>query len=308
MLVFFIFFIMKKNIEKQYLIKIDELFNDEGIYYFLYEGSYFYYEECSLNNNQILELIELINENDYLKRNCNIFINNIVGEYITDGYILYKVQGVKDSLCNLDNIIMFNKLTVINDQNKRDIHNWSKLWSMKMDYFEYQISEIGKDKKLILGSFSYFLGLAETAIGYLNKVNDLIKMDDNDIYCLTHTRVKFPNYQKDFFNPLNFIIDFEIRDLSEYIKSLFYNDEDIFVELDKYFTNHLVGEYSVHLFYARMVYPSTYFDIYESVIHNEKKEDELIKFIEKADDYLNMLRNLKVYLNKYTSIININYI
>ncbi len=299
---------MKKLIENQYQIVIDILYEENNYYYFIYEDNYFYFKPCSLNDEQLKELMIIIDENDYLKSKSHIFINNISGSYITEGYILFKVQGLKDYECDINDLITFNTMSIVRDQKQRNKSNWPDLWSLKMDYFEYQIREIGKDKKLILSSFSYFLGLAETAISYLNKINTLVELSDDDRYCLTHTRVIHPNEGINFYDPLSYIIDFEVRDIVEYIKSEFYQGEDIFIELDKYFKNHKVGEYSIHLIYARMIYPSTYFDIYEKVIHNELDEDSLIIFIKKSNDYLEMLKKLKLYLSNYVTLININYL
>ena len=61
-----------------------------------------------------------------------------------------------------------NNMLILNETKSKLYRNsWASLWSAKLDYFEYQVSELGKDKPLILDSFSYYLGLGENAISYL---------------------------------------------------------------------------------------------------------------------------------------------
>ncbi len=60
---------------------------------------------------------------------------------------------------------------------------------MQVDYFEYQIRELGKDKKVILDSFSYYIGLGENAISYVNSTIAKYKPDDRERICLSHKRL-----------------------------------------------------------------------------------------------------------------------
>ena len=50
-------------------------------------------------------------------------------------------------------------------------NDWGNLWSSKVDYLEYQMSELGKNFPTLLNSFSYYVGLAENAISYVNSLN-----------------------------------------------------------------------------------------------------------------------------------------
>jgi len=52
---------------------------------------------------------------------------------------------------------------------------------------------------------------------------------------LCHKRLKFPNLKKDYYNPLLFLFDLEIRDIAEYIKSSFFKSEkDAWIELKSF--------------------------------------------------------------------------
>ena len=86
--------------------------------------------------------------------------------------------------------------------------------------FEYQVRELGLDKKVIQESFSYYLGLAENAISYVN--NTTLKYNSfNSKVTLSHRRIFYPNFKINFLNPLSFIFDLEVRDIAEYLKAMF---------------------------------------------------------------------------------------
>ena len=104
--------------------------------------------------------------------------------------------------------------------------NWTKIWSDKNDYLEFQISELGKKHPIIRESFSYYIGLAETAIALTNEVQN------NEItYVYSHKRINRDDTLLEFYNPLNITVDARVRDIAEYLKSAFFNDFDIREEL-----------------------------------------------------------------------------
>ena len=49
-----------------------------------------------------------------------------------------------------------------------------------------------------------------------------------------------------------------------------------------------------------MIYPTYYFDLYEEIITNRKKDEEIKKIIDKVDDYEKIIKQI---YNYYKSII-----
>ena len=57
---------------------------------------------------------------------------------------------------------------------------------------------------------------------------------------------------------------------------------------------------NVKILFARLLYPSYYFDIYEKIIQEEQKEIELINIINRIDEY-------EEYLSKIYEMIKEDY-
>ena len=240
-------------------------------------------------------------------------ILNKFGKLITNiyetNYILLKPIGDIYEEYDIKNIINLNNRLILTP-NKSNLYrnSWPKLWSDKIDYFEYQIHELGKDKELILDSFSYYIGLGENAISYVNNTNTKYQKTSLDRITLSHRRIKYPNYKLNYLNPLSFIFDLEVRDIAEYIKSAFFEGENALSYLKEALKINRFTIYSLELLYARLIYPSYYFDIYENIMSNKEEEEKLIPIIEKADEYVDFLRDAYYEINKYAPIEGISWI
>ena len=98
--------------------------------------------------------------------------------------------------------------------------DWIKLWTEKIDYYEYQISQLGKKYPILCNSLSYFIGIGENAISYL--INNQSKSTKRLV--VSHRRIDMSENISEFYNPLNFIIDCRSRDIAEYIKNIYFQD------------------------------------------------------------------------------------
>lgn len=235
--------------------------------------------------------------------------NHLLTKIDNTDYVMLRINYLELYEFSLNEINILNKLSTLNDdKSKLYRNNWGELWSTKVDYLEYQLSELGHGKKLILNSFSYYIGLAENAISYVNQVNKIFKEESKSDIVLSRKRIYSPNYAVNYLNPLNYIFDIEVRDLAEYIKSMFFNDIDVWSEIDDLFkTNHFTP-YLCHMFYARLLYPSYYFDKYQDIMDKDNKEEELIYIINKNEDWEDFLQDMFYYLNNFTHMIPINWL
>lgn len=302
---------MKNDIEYYYNIKIDNLEQLNNCYYFSYNQNPYYLVEL---NRPVEDLKDILNVCEELKKKnikCHMFMLNKDQKIITQinniNYLILKpLENEKDEVDLIDIVKFQNNLVLIQEKSKLYRNDWGKLWSDKIDYFEYQIREIGKNKETILNSFSYYIGLAENAISYVNNVNETYQ---KEFYLtLSHKRIFYPNFKLNFYNPLSFIFDLRVRDVASYIKSKFFNQEDAFLELENYLKNVKLSRYEFAMLYARLLYPSYYFDIYERIMNNQAEEKELIKIINLVDEYEIFLKRVYLLITKYIYIEPVDWI
>lgn len=277
---------MKNALNYYYNLNIDNIHQKNKNYYFKVNNLQYMLLECV--NEEINDIYSL---NVYLIRNYPFYkiILNKDNKVITiineTNYILLEINNNIKEL-NLNEIIKINNISIVNF-NKLRRDNWYTLWTNKIDYFEYQINQIGKKYPIIRESFNYYIGLAETAISLIKSINN-----EGMYLSLSHKRI---NNAFDLYNPLNLIIDVRIRDICEYFKFCFFENKNVFKELELFLNyNKLSYNESVY-FLARMLFPTYYFDLYEKIIANEVKEEEIKKIISKVDKYEKLLKY--IYLN-----------
>ena len=302
---------MKSDIEYFYNIKINQL--EKNYNYYLFKYNLFEYifvlyqrpkEDIKLLNNIVgklkeknIALHEFVFNKDY----------KLITTIDNENYVLLKINGSKEKILDIFDIISFQQSVLINNyDNKLYRNNWASLWSEKIDYFEYQIHEIGKGKDIVLNSFSYYVGLGENAISYVNNINNSIEKNYNLI--LSHKRLFYPNYSLNFYNPLSLVIDLQVRDIAEYIKSLFFNKQDAYKELEHFLKKIRLSIYEYHMLYARLLYPSYYFDVYEKIMNKTGTEKEIINIISLVSEYEVFLKESYFLISKYTNLEKIDWI
>ncbi len=226
-------------------------------------------------------------------------------------YVLLEM-GLNDSneLNVIDMLKISNNLVIKNNKSVLVRSNWGELWSKKVDYFEYQIRELGKDKKIVINSFSYYIGLAENAIAYYIHTIKTLNPTLLEHLSLQRRRIIYPNTYLNYFNPLNYVIDYEVRDIASYLKAAFFSlsYEELMVEVEAFLKNKKLSAFGYQLFYARLLYPSYYFDIYERIIEEELDEQELIPIISKIDDYEKFLKDVYHKICNYVLIEPIEWL
>lgn len=304
---------MKELINYYYNFDVDKIYENKNYCSFTLLGETFYFVFFNRTKEELNDLVLVANELKQKGIKVHDFIYNREGKIITNvhdrNYVLLKLNTKENNKIDFDNVCNFSKRFVLNNKmSKLYRNNWGKLWSDKVDYFEFQISEIGKDKNIVLDSFSYYIGLAENAISYVNKINNVFKNEKNDSLTLSHRRIFYPNISLNYYNPLSFIFDLEVRDIAEYIKIGFFNNENSLLDLKTYLKINKLSSYEYHMLYVRLIYPSYYFDIYENVMNNKGNENDLLKIIKRVDDYELFLKDAYLEISKYTNLEHIDWI
>ena len=304
---------MKEIINYYYNFNIESIEDNKNYSSFQYYGEVFYFVFFNRTKEELNDIVNITIE---LKQK-NIKIHDIIlnrnRELITKvgdkEYVLLKLNTNKSQKVDFISMCEITNKLKLNGKNSRLYrNNWGELWSKKVDYLEYQISELGKDKNIILDSFGYYLGLAENAISYVNKINRTIMISDQDNITLSHRRIFFPNTALNYFNPLSYIFDLEVRDISEYIKMGFFNGENSLLDLKTYLKLKKLTPFSYHMLYARLIYPSYYFDLFEEVMNNNENEERILKIINKVNEYELFLNQAYEEISKYTTLEKINWI
>lgn len=305
---------MKEIINYYYNFDLTDVNEQNNYTSFEFYGEEFYFVFFNRTNEELNDIMMVNNE----LKNKGIRVHDIIinryGKVLTTvgetNYILFKINGNKNEEINFINMCEYIRKMKLNNRNSKLYrNNWGNLWSDKIDYFEYQIKEIGKDKKSIIDSFSYYVGLAENAISYVNKINKIIGISELDNITLSHRRIFYPNTNLNYLNPLSFIFDLEVRDVAEYIKSeFFYNTDACLLDLETYLKMNKLTQYSYHMLYARLIYPTYYFDAYENVMNNNADEKVIINITDKVNEYEIFLKKAYEEISKYTNLERIDWI
>lgn len=305
---------MKENIYLYYNLSAENLKQIEENYEFCVRQDYFCLNLLKRSVEELKDIYQICEELKSKNIPIHTFIINRDGKIITQiqnqNYVLLKLETKLEKEFNIVDMIQFtNQIPLSKSKSNIYRNNWGELWSKKIDYFEYQIHELGKEKKLVLNSFSYYIGLAENAISYANNTNDKYKTTGLDKITLSRKRIDYPNFLKDYFNPLLFIFDLEVRDIAGYIKSAFFkNEEEAWIEVKACLSIQKWSIYGYQMFFARLLYPSYYFDIYEEIMNNQAKEEKLIKYIEKSKNYEIFLQKVYFEILKYAPIEKIDWL
>ena len=147
-------------------------------FYFYLNNQEYHFIKCirpieELNSLYMLN-IEMKKKNimiDYIIVNKDNQVYTLVNNI---PYVLLKLYYYKDDDLSLRDIFYIQSATYNITNDKRLYRNdWIQLWSDKIDYYEYQINQFGKDYPILCDSLSYYIGLGENAISYLvNNINN----------------------------------------------------------------------------------------------------------------------------------------
>lgn len=298
---------MKNIIEFYYNIRIDEIHNKDDYYFFVLNKNHYIFKPYFDDIDKILDIYKL---NRLLSERTNIdnIILNRYGNPITKVNNSFYVLILSNNRNNftLADISNMANLSDINNQplDKLERNNWEILWANKIDYFEMQVHENAKKYPLIRESFDYFIGLSENAISYLVNTKREVSPTIYDMKVISHNSLN-----NSLYDPSNIILDHKARDVAEYIKMSFFNNNlNIFKELEEYFHYNYYSIYGIRVLFARILYPSFYFDLYDGIISGKNDEKQLNMIIDKINDYEIYLYNVYLFLKRFYDIPMVDWL
>lgn len=300
---------MKNVLKYYYNLIVDKVSSRGKNYYFSINNSNYIFVQYMRPYEDIGALFALNKEllymgypfHEIILNKDNIPLTSVNNKY----YVLLQINVI-------NSLITPNYLTkqiAVNGQNKnyKILYrtNWIELWTTKIDYFEYQLEHFKHKYPLIIDSINYFIGLGENAISY---VNNTLTGNNTLEYFVSHKRLNTRDDLFFYYNPLNLIIDYKIRDIAEYLKSSFLNDDYSFIKIERLLMNSNLNETDYKLLYGRLLFPSFYFDIYDQIINGYIKEKEICEVIKRADEYEEFLYNIFVIIKKHYNIDSVDWL
>lgn len=292
---------MKNIIEYFYNLKIDTLHKNTNRYEFEIDKNRYYLILSYRYEKELKQIENLIKNN----QNFDQIIHNINSKLITNisgkNYLLLKKSNkktsIEDELLNYYKILLPSQLYFNIDRT-----DWVYLWSEKIDYIEYQKTHLKGEYPLLEESINYFIGMAENAIMYIR--NCFNENNDSDDIVLSHKRIT----NKEFNSPINLIVDHRSRDISEYLKYLFFNNNYDYIKISQYLQKLNLNNYMYRLLYGRMLFPTFYFDKYDDIVNKNESEKEILIILKRVEAYEDFLKNIYSIINQNTAIKKVDWL
>lgn len=298
---------MKNAINYYYNLYPINIYQNNKLYKFNVDENDYYLVPYTNDLNQLNVSYELYKILHQYNIYCHQIVENNKKELATSinnkQYVLLKTAKYNDEKLNFNSIMYYSLVTSsLHLENINHPKKWRDLWMDKIDYFEYQVSNFKKKFPLIKKTSSYYIGLAE------NGIQLLLNVSNNNECCISHHRIKNHYTLFDLYNPLEFIVDSKIRDITEYCKEQFFYDSITLEEIITYIENNLFNNNQAILFFSRLLYPSYYFDLCDEIIYNNVNENTLSNIIVKNNLYEKFLSQILNYLKLKFQIPDIEWL
>ena len=256
--------------------------------YFTDDKNIFSFERVR-DHNEIIQLYNLINNDNLLDKILVNINNSIFTSYKEEDYILIRKNIVRKKLLPYINN---NDLSRVNLLLR---NNWSNIWSIKIDYIEYQYEHIKGKYPIIDESINYYIGLAENAIAYYENA---LSINENIPLALCRRRIIDDN----MYNPNNIIIDYRERDIAENIKHMYFFKNTSIITIINSIKKLKLNKKQAYLLYSRLLYPSYYFDIYEGIVNDKENILDMINIVNKRKGFELILNKTNDYFKELKKV------
>ncbi len=292
---------MKEKILENYGYKIKYLFYRRKIVSFLYDNQYYIIQNVDVDELSIQKLSYIV---AFLEQ-YNLFFHEIMmtknGNYIFEHnnkkYVVMHARIILDREVCDEEMIALMSINIDGLQIEK-ISPEIKI-ANKIDALEKFIANYEKKYIDSLENFNYFIGLAESSIALYSSI-DYKKIP----FALVHKRFNKNIKAIYFFNPFELTIDFRTRDIAEYVKCLFFNEDKDMISYYLKYVNY--NEYTA--FFARLLYPSYYFDAVDSLIANDISNYDLKIIKTRAKSYENAIKKTYFAMQKYANLPYIEWL
>lgn len=245
------------------------------------DNTYYFYPTF-IFDDELTEILDLCNHIQSYDKNISVIILNKFGEitvlFNNHKYILVKIGKSKN----------VSKFLIYLDRKKYGKlyrTNWGELWSSKIDYLEFQREHVKGIYNELDKYFDFFVGLTENAISLANNTINLYK--DLKV-SIQHKR--YDNFFYD--NPTNIVIDYSVRDVSEFVKYQYFFSDFDFDRINDMLLNFKFNSGEKKLLFSRLLFPSVYFDFYDKIINDANYVNIENNVLEKINNYCVFLKKV----------------
>lgn len=288
---------MKEFIEYNYDLRCDDLAILNNLLYFKHLDKFYIISNFNRDEVEFEKVLNYLISNNL--KSLKVVMNK-KGSYISE--FNGKKYVVMESDCE-NEIIDFPICIggLINENNY-----WNEIWENRVVQLEKHKSELSLNKDIFY-ILNYYIGLIEICIYNYNLL--IRKYGQKNGLSLQHNRIEFPMYSFSYYNPVNYLFDFEFRDFAEYLKMRFFYSDFSTDEAISVIDNYNFDNFSINMFFVRLIYPTYFLELYDMQNKNNVYFDLFYDLLKKSSQYENfILKLITAMSSKYEIIIKYPFI
>ena len=245
---------------------------------------------------------EIYNKDVTTGKDGKIKIENVMPKNKND--ITVTITEKKD--IDGDGYKVLSEPLVITLQCSDDGTYWKEIWENRVVQLEKHKSELSLNKDIFY-ILNYYIGLIEICIYNYNLL--IRKYGQKNGLSIQHNRIEFPMYSFSYYNPVNYLFDFEFRDFAEYLKMRFFYSDFSTDEAISVIDNYNFDNFSINMFFVRLIYPTYFLELYDMQNKNNVYSDLFYDLLKKSSQYENfILKLITAMSSKYEIIIKYPFI
>lgn len=288
---------MKEFIEYNYDLRCDDLAILNNLLYFKHLDKFYIISNFNRDEVEFEKVLNYLISNNL--KSLKVVMNK-KGSYISE--FNGKKYVVMESDCE-NEIIDFPICIggLINENNY-----WNEIWENRVVQLEKHKSELSLNKDIFY-ILNYYIGLIEICIYNYNLL--IRKYGQKNGLSIQHNRIEFPMYSFSYYNPVNYLFDFEFRDFAEYLKMGFFYSDFSTDEAISVIDNYNFDNFSINMFFVRLIYPTYFLELYDMQNKNNVYSDLFYDLLKKSSQYENfILKLITAMSSKYEIIIKYPFI
>lgn len=288
---------MKEFIEYNYDLRCDDLAILNNLLYFKHLDKFYIISNFNRDEVEFEKVLNYLISNNL--KSLKVVMNK-KGSYISE--FNGKKYVVMESDCE-NEIIDFPICIggLINENNY-----WNEIWENRVVQLEKHRSELSLNKDIFY-ILNYYIGLIEICIYNYNLL--IRKYGQKNGLSIQHNRIEFPMYSFSYYNPVNYLFDFEFRDFAEYLKMRFFYSDFSTDEAISVIDNYNFDNFSINMFFVRLIYPTYFLELYDMQNKNNVYSDLFYDLLKKSSQYENfILKLITAMSSKYEIIIKYPFI
>lgn len=288
---------MKEFIEYNYDLRCDDLAILNNLLYFKHLDKFYIISNFNRDEVEFEKVLNYLISNNL--KSLKVVMNKN-GSYISE--FNGKKYVLMESDCE-NEIIDFPICIggLINENNY-----WNEIWENRVVQLEKHKSELSLNKDIFY-ILNYYIGLIEICIYNYNLL--IRKYGQKNGLSIQHNRIEFPIYSFSYYNPVNYLFDFEFRDFAEYLKMRFFYSDFSTDEAISVIDNYNFDNFSINMFFVRLIYPTYFLELYDMQNKNNVYSDLFYDLLKKSSQYENfILKLITAMSSKYEIIIKYPFI